>query len=48
MSPLSFTTQTLFKFAAGIVAVFFIIVVVLIFIFVYDNMRKGRKSPTPS
>lgn len=45
-SPLSLSSQTLFKFAAGLVAMFFIIVVVLIFIFVYDNMRKGRKTPT--
>ncbi len=48
ISPLSLSTQTLFQFAAGIVAVFFIVVVVLIFIFVYDNMRKGRKNPAPT
>ncbi|MHB1867537.1 MAG: hypothetical protein ACYCPP_01160 [Nitrososphaerales archaeon] len=37
---------SLFNFAAGLVAFFFIIVCVLIFIFVYDNLRRQGKTPT--
>ncbi len=43
---LSISVETLFNFAAGLVAFFFIVVCVLIFIFVYDNMRKQRKPVT--
>jgi hypothetical protein len=43
-SNLSISPPTLFSFAAGLVAFFFIVVCVLIFIFVYDNMRKQRKT----
>jgi hypothetical protein len=35
---------SLFDFAAGLVAFFFVIVCVLIFIFVYDNLRRERKT----
>jgi uncharacterized membrane protein len=42
------TLTTLFNFAAGLVAFFFIVVCVLIFIFVYDNLRRQKKAPTPS
>jgi hypothetical protein len=45
-SHLSIGVSTLFSFAAGLVAFFFIVVCVLIFIFVYDNMRKQRKTVT--
>ncbi|MDA4129629.1 MAG: hypothetical protein OK457_02550 [Thaumarchaeota archaeon] len=34
----------LFEFAAGLVAFFFIIVGVLIFIFVYDNLRRQKRA----
>jgi len=39
----------LFNDAAGLVAFFFVIVCVLIFIFVYDNLRREKKptAPTP-
>jgi hypothetical protein len=46
ISHLSIGVSTLFSFAAGLVAFFFIVVCVLIFIFVYDNMRKQRKTVT--
>lgn len=39
---------SLFDFAAGLVAFFFIIVAVLIFIFIYDNLRRQRKEPNPA
>lgn len=38
------TTAGLFGFAAGLVAFFFIVVAVLIFIFIYDNLRRERKT----
>ena len=38
----------LFNYAAGLVAFFFIVVCVLIFIFIYDNLRRQKKAPTPS
>ncbi len=44
----SLTVISLFNFAAGLVAVFFIFVCILIFIFVYDNMRKERKTTSPT
>jgi hypothetical protein len=34
----------LFEFAAGLVAFFFVIVAVLIFIFVYDNLRRQKRA----
>lgn len=37
----------LFDFAAGIVAFFFVIVCVLIFIFIYDNLRR-QKTTAPT
>ncbi len=37
---------TLFNFAAGLVAFLFIMVTVLIFIYIYDNLRKGKKTAT--
>jgi hypothetical protein len=37
---------SLFDFSAGLVAFFFIIVCVLIFIFVYDNLRR-QKAQAP-
>ena len=39
---------SLFNFAAGLVAFLFIVVAVLIFIFIYDNLRKQRKTPSPT
>lgn len=42
------TVTSLFNFAAGLVAFFFIVVAILIFIFVYDNLRKQRKTATPA
>jgi hypothetical protein len=38
---------SLFDFSAGLVAFFFIIVCVLIFIFVYDNLRR-QKAAAPT
>ena len=35
---------SLFEFAAGLVAFFFVIVAVLIFIFVYDNLRRQKRA----
>jgi hypothetical protein len=35
---------SLFDFAAGLVAFFFVIVCVLIFIFVYDNLRRQKRT----
>jgi hypothetical protein len=37
----------LFDDAAGLVAFFFVIVCVLIFIFIYDNLRREKKA-TPA
>ena len=34
----------LFDFAAGLVAFFFIVVAVLIFIFIYDNLRRQKRA----
>ena len=34
----------LFNFAAGLVAFFFVIVAVLIFIFIYDNLRRQKRA----
>ncbi|MDG6906715.1 MAG: hypothetical protein JRN20_13120 [Nitrososphaerota archaeon] len=42
------TVTSLFNFAAGLVAFFFIVVAILIFIFVYDNLRKQRKTTAPA
>ncbi|MFI5422276.1 MAG: hypothetical protein ACHQ1H_15040 [Nitrososphaerales archaeon] len=36
--------SSLFEFAAGLVAFFFVIVAVLIFIFVYDNLRRQKRA----
>ncbi len=44
---LSISTVTLFDFAAAMAAILFIIVTVLIFVFVYDNLRRG-KTTSPS
>ncbi|MDA4111732.1 MAG: hypothetical protein OK439_04285 [Thaumarchaeota archaeon] len=38
---------SLFEFAAGLVAFFFVIVSVLIFIFVYDNLRRQKRAAPP-
>jgi len=38
----------LFDFAAGLVAFFFVIVCVMIFIFIYDNLRRQKKSTAPT
>lgn len=35
---------SLFDFAASMVAFLFIIVVVLVFLYVYDNLRRGKKT----
>lgn len=42
------TVTSLFNFAAGLVAFFFIVVAILIFIFVYDNLRRQRKVAAPA
>jgi len=44
---LGITTTTLFDFAAAMAGILFIIVTVLIFVFVYDNLRRG-KTTSPS
>jgi uncharacterized membrane protein len=44
---LGIKTATLFDFAASMAAILFIIVTVLIFVFVYDNLRRG-KTTNPS
>ncbi|MHB1909414.1 MAG: hypothetical protein ACYCQJ_11180 [Nitrososphaerales archaeon] len=38
--------QTLFNYATGVVGFLFIIVCVLLFVFMYDNLRRGRKVTT--
>ncbi len=38
---------SLFDYAAGLVAFFFIVVCILLFIFIYDNLRRDRKVQTP-
>jgi len=38
----------LFDFGAGLVAFFFVIVCVLIFIFIYDNLRKQKRTTAPT
>jgi hypothetical protein len=38
----------LFDDAAGLVAFFFVIVCVLIFIFIYDNLRREKKTTAPT
>jgi hypothetical protein len=43
-SASSLDVTGLFEFAAGLVAFFFIIVGVLIFIFVYDNLRRQKRA----
>jgi len=35
---------SLFEFAAGLVAFFFVIVCVLIFVFIYDNLRRQKRA----
>jgi hypothetical protein len=40
--PLDITT--LFSYLTGATAFLFIMVTVLIFVYVYDNMRRGRKT----
>ena len=37
---------SLFNFAAGLVAFFFVIVCILIFLFLYDNLRRGQRKTT--
>jgi uncharacterized membrane protein len=40
----AFDVTALFNFAAGLAAFLFILVTVLIFLFIYDNLRRGRKA----
>jgi len=42
------SVTTLFNFAAGLVAFFFIVVAILIFIFIYDNLRREHKVTAPA
>jgi hypothetical protein len=35
--------ETLFNYATGAVAFLFIIACILVFVFIYDNMRRGRR-----
>ncbi|HZW54759.1 MAG TPA: hypothetical protein VFF30_00565 [Nitrososphaerales archaeon] len=49
MTPSAVNCQTpgscpLFDYAAGLAAFLFVMVTVLIFVFVYDNLRRGRKT----
>ena len=39
---------SLFDFAAGLVAFFFVVVCVLIFIFIYDNLRRQKRAAAPT
>jgi len=39
---------SLFSFGAGLVAFFFVIVCVLIFIFIYDNLRRQKRPTAPT
>ncbi len=43
-----FDETALFNFAAGLVAFLFILVAVLIFVFVYDNLRRGKRASSSS
>jgi len=38
------TVSSLFDFAGGLVAFFFVLVCILIFIFVYDNLRREKRT----
>ncbi len=38
----------LFTFTAGLAAFLFIMVTILMFIFIYDNLRRGKKETTTS
>ena len=44
-SPMLDVTSV-FNFAAGLGAFLFIMVTILIFIFLYDNLRRRKKAPT--
>jgi cbb3-type cytochrome oxidase subunit 3 len=35
---------SLFNFAAGLAVFLFILVTVLIFVFIYDNLRRGKRT----
>jgi multidrug transporter EmrE-like cation transporter len=37
--------NTLFAYMTGVTAFLFIMVAILIFVYIYDNMRRGRKTP---
>jgi hypothetical protein len=45
---ISLDVTSLFDFGAGLVAFFFVIVCVLIFIFVYDNLRRQKEKTAPT
>lgn len=45
---LSLDVTSLFDFGAGLVAFFFVIVCVLIFIFIYDNLRRQKEKTAPT
>jgi hypothetical protein len=40
--------STVFSFLTGVTAFLFIMVTVLIFVYIYDNMRRGRKTTSPT
>jgi hypothetical protein len=42
VQPLDITT--LFSYLTGATAFLFIMVTVLIFVYIYDNMRRGKKT----
>jgi uncharacterized membrane protein len=45
---ISLDVTSLFDFSAGLVAFFFVIVCVLIFIFIYDNLRRQKEKTAPT
>ena len=44
LSNTFFDINSLFNFTASLVALLFILVVALVFVYVYDNLRRGKKS----
>jgi hypothetical protein len=48
MNPFQVSVSDLFSYLTGATAFLFVLVTVLIFVYIYDNMRRGRKAATPT
>ncbi len=35
--------DSLFSYITGVVAILFILVIMLVFVYIYDNLRRGKK-----